>query len=58
MCNYCQGDEAIVWKDDQNNAFIDSKGEMMVTAKDHILRFKVDYCPKCGRRFNVETEKA
>ena len=52
MCNYCQGDEAILWTDEQNNVFVDSNGEVMATAKDHILRFKVRFCPMCGRRFN------
>ena len=50
-CNYCYGDEAVFWKNEQNNAFVDSNGEMMVTAKDCIVRFTIDYCPMCGRRF-------
>ena len=51
MCNYCIGDEAIFWQDEKNNAFIDSKGEMLVTANDHEICFQVDRCPKCGRLF-------
>lgn len=33
---------------------IDSKGEIMVTVKDNIMRFKVDFCPKCGKKFKKE----
>lgn len=50
ICNYCNGDEAVFWKDNQNNVFVDSKGEMMVTANDHTIRFKVTHCPMCGRK--------
>lgn len=53
-CDCCMGDEALFWKDEYNNAFIDSKGEIMVTVKDNIMRFKVDFCPKCGKKFNKE----
>lgn len=52
-CNCCIGDEAIYWKDNENNAFIDSKGEMMVIAKDKLIRFKVKCCPNCGRKFKL-----
>ena len=52
MCNYCNGDEAIFWKDDANCAFIDSHGEMMVVANDKTIRFKVNRCPMCGRSFD------
>lgn len=52
-CNCCIGDEAIYWKDNENNAFIDSKGEMMVMAKDKLIRFKVKCCPNCGRKFEL-----
>lgn len=50
-CDYCYGGSAISWKDNQNNAFVDKKGEMTVTAKDRTIRFKVKFCPMCGRRF-------
>ena len=53
-CNFCNGDEAVFWKDSQNNAFIDSAGEMLVTANDRTIRFKVKHCPMCGRRFADE----
>ena len=53
-CNYCYGDEAVFWKDEQNNAFVDSNGEMMVTVEDNLIRFKVDSCPMCGRRFDIK----
>lgn len=50
-CNCCQGDEALYWKDDENNAFVDSKGEMLVTVKGKEMRFKIKCCPNCGREF-------
>ena len=50
-CNYCNGDEPIMWIDNENNAFIDSKGEMLVTAHDKTIRFKVKCCPMCGKNF-------
>lgn len=54
MCDYHNGDKAIFWLDNENNAFVDSHGEILVTAKDKTIRFKVDYCPMCGHRFGVE----
>ena len=51
-CMYCYGDKALFWKDDQNSAFIDSKGEMLVYANGQDIRFHVDRCPMCGRRFD------
>lgn len=50
-CECCVGDEALYWKDDENNAFVDSKGEVFVTVKDHIIRFQVKCCPNCGHKF-------
>lgn len=50
-CECCAGDEALYWKDNENNAFVDSKGEIMVTVKDHEMRFRVKCCPNCGRVF-------
>ena len=50
-CNCCDGDEAVYWQDNENNAFVDSKGEMMVTVKDKLIRFKAKYCPCCGKKF-------
>lgn len=52
-CECCIGDEALYWKDAENNAFIDSKGEVLVTVKDKIMRYKVKFCPNCGRRFDA-----
>lgn len=51
MCDYHYGGKAILWADNENNAFIDSQGEIFVTAKDKTIRFKVDYCPMCGHKF-------
>lgn len=50
-CDCCQGDEALYWKDNENNAFVDSKGEILVTVKDKAMRFKVKCCPNCGKEF-------
>ena len=50
-CECCIGDEALYWKDDENNSFVDLKGEVLITVKDHIMRFKVKCCPNCGRKF-------
>lgn len=50
-CSCCNGDNAIYWKDNENNSFIDSKGEMTVMVKDRLTRFKVKFCPNCGRKF-------
>lgn len=50
-CECCIGDEALYWKDNENNAFVDSKGEVLVTVKDHVMRFQVKCCPNCGRKF-------
>jgi hypothetical protein len=51
-CECCNGDKALYWKDDENNAFVDSKGEMLITVKDKTIRYKVKYCPNCGNKFN------
>lgn len=49
-CNCCCGDDALFWEDNENNTFVTRNGEMLVTVKDHTRRFKVKYCPNCGRR--------
>lgn len=48
-CEYCDGDEAVFWEDNENNAFVDCYGEMLVTARDRSVHFKVRYCPMCGK---------
>ncbi len=55
-CDCCMGDVALYWRDGQNNAFVDSKGEILVTAKDKTMRFMVKYCPNCGRKFEGASE--
>lgn len=50
-CDCCQGDEALYWVNDSNNAFVDSKGNILVTVKGMTMQFKVKYCPNCGRKF-------
>lgn len=52
-CECCLGDEALFWKDDENNAFVDNRGEILVTVKDHTMRFKVKACPNCGHLFEL-----
>lgn len=57
-CSCCHGDEAVYYRDNENNAFIDHTGEMLVTAHDHTIRFHVDRCPKCGFVFaTVSTQE-
>lgn len=53
MCNYHDGDEAIYWKDENNNVFIDSRGEMLITAGGIETRLCVKFCPMCGKKFEV-----
>lgn len=53
-CECCCGDEALYYKDSENCAFIDSNGEMMMTANGRDFMFRVKYCPNCGKRFNSE----
>lgn len=50
-CDCCAGDEPVIYKDSDNCVFVDSKGELFVSVKGHIIRGHVDYCPKCGRKF-------
>lgn len=55
-CACCQGDEALFWIDGENNAFVDSGGEMLVTVQGKELRFSVICCPSCGMKF-LRTDK-
>lgn len=50
-CYCCLGDENLYWKDEENNAFVDSKGDILVTIKGMTMRYRVKYCPNCGRKF-------
>lgn len=50
MCNYHDGDEAIFWEDENNNAFVDSYGEMLLTVSGHEIQFRVTHCPMCGEK--------
>lgn len=52
-CECCMGDEALYWKNDKNNIFIDSHGNMLINVDDKRLTFKANYCPACGKKFNV-----
>lgn len=51
-CPCCHGDEALYWQDSENHAFIDVSGVILVTAQGKKIRFFVDCCPKCGRKFH------
>lgn len=48
-CNCCMGDEPIYWDNKDNNAFVDKKGNILITAKGNEVSFKVKYCPNCGK---------
>jgi transcriptional regulator with XRE-family HTH domain len=50
-CECCRGDEALYWKNIDNNAFIDNNGEILVTVCGNSLTFTVKKCPNCGREF-------
>lgn len=51
-CNYCVGDDPIYYKDNDNCAFIDTRGELYMSISGKIARCKVEFCPKCGRKFD------
>lgn len=51
ICEYHSGDKAIFWIDKENNVFVDSRGDVLDTVKDKTIRFKVKYCPMCGKKF-------
>lgn len=42
-CEYCNDDKALFYTDGKNNALKDSSGDMLVTVKIHLIRFKVTY---------------
>lgn len=50
-CKYCMKDEPISYKDKDNCVFIDDKGELFIEVQGKVMRVKVDYCPKCGKKF-------
>jgi len=50
-CECCIGDEAVFWRDGDNNAFIDSEGNMLTTVNGVSNTFRVRFCPCCGREF-------
>lgn len=54
-CDACAGDLSVFWKDENNNAFVDSKGEMEVMVNGHVMTFTVQHCPVCGRSFGTMT---
>ena len=46
----CVGGVPVFWKNNENNTFIDRTREVLVTIKDKTMRFRVQYCPICGRK--------
>ena len=52
-CECCLGEHHLYWKDDKNNAFVDSEGNVLVTVDDKELTFIVRYCPNCGKKFRA-----
>lgn len=57
FCNYCDGDEALFYKNNDNCAFVDSKGRVLVCANGESMEFQVKYCPACGKEFILKQEK-
>ena len=55
MCVCCIGDEAVYYKDENNCAFVDNSGEMMVVVNGNAMTFQVDNCPACGKEFIKES---
>ena len=53
-CPYCEGDEALFHDAEHDiSVFIDSQGNLMVSAGEKTAEFPVGFCPKCGRQFNA-----
>ena len=52
-CGCCAGDIPLFWKDNENNSFIASHGEILATVADKTMRYKVKYCPNCGRKIQA-----
>ena len=50
-CDCCVGDEPVIYVDSDNCVYVDSKGELLVSVKGQTIRGHVNYCPKCGHRF-------
>lgn len=54
QCEYCQGDRALWYKDSNNCTFVDSHGEILALVNGAEIRFKVQHCPKCGQRLDMD----
>lgn len=53
-CPYCEGDEALFHDAEHDiSAFIDSHGNLMVSAGEKTAEFPVEFCPMCGKQFNA-----
>ncbi|MFR8087012.1 MAG: helix-turn-helix domain-containing protein [Lachnospirales bacterium] len=61
ICNYCMGDLPIMTTYHRNNQvcmFIDNEGKMDAFYGDkRILHGHVDFCPKCGRKFERKIDE-
>lgn len=58
FCPYCDGDEALFHDAEHDiSVFIDSQGNLMVSAGEKTAEFTVEFCPKCGRLFNEPLTK-
>lgn len=53
-CDCCNGDAALFYQTEDDNAFIDSNGNIDVMINGATMRFSVKYCPNCGRKFDKE----
>lgn len=49
-CDCYTGDAPLYWKNNENNSLVASDGEILTTVSDKTLRYKVKYCPNCGRK--------
>lgn len=57
-CPYCEGDEALFHDAEHDiSVFIDTQGNLMVSAGEKTAEFPVEFCPKCGRLFNEPLTK-
>lgn len=50
-CDFCQSGDSLGWEDGKNKFFVNNKGEMFVTVNDVEMKYKIKYCPNCGKKF-------
>ena len=56
-CKCCAGDIPLYWKNNENNSFVASDGEILTTVSDKTMRYKVKYRPNCGRKIQGTARK-